>query len=114
MRALHRAGGRGAIVAVVDSGVAYKNRGGFKRAPDLGKTGFVPGHDFIDGDNVPLDEDGHGTHVAGTIAEQVNNKKAVTGLAYGVKIMPLRVLDASGGGDGGTLGKAIIWRISPT
>jgi len=111
MRALHEAGGRGAIVAVLDSGVAYKNRGGFKRAPDLGKTGFVPGHDFIDGDNVPLDEDGHGTHVAGTIAEQVNNKRAVTGLAYGVKIMPLRVLDANGGGNGGPLAKAIIWAV---
>src|SRR5438067_11219570 len=54
MRALHEAGGRGVIVAVVDSGVAYTSRGHFKRAPDLGKNGFVPGHDFIDGDNVPL------------------------------------------------------------
>jgi serine protease len=111
MRALHEAGGRGVIVAVIDSGVAYTSRGQFKRAPDLGEKGFVPGHDFIDGDNVPLDEDGHGTHVAGTIAEQVNNRKAVTGLAYGVKIMPLRVLDANGGGDGSTLGKAIIWAV---
>src|SRR5437764_10157404 len=69
MRSLQEAGGRGVIVAVIDSGVAYTNRGGFKRAPDLGKHGFAPGHDFIDGDNVPLDEDGHGTPGAGTVAE---------------------------------------------
>src|SRR5205807_1672122 len=58
-----------------------------------------------------LDEENHGTHVAGTIAEQVNNRKAVTGLAYGVKIMPLRVLDAHGGGDGSTLARALKFAV---
>jgi len=47
--------------------------------------------------------------VSGTIAEQVNNRRAVTGLAYHVKIMPLRVLDSKGNGNGSTLARAIRW-----
>jgi subtilisin family serine protease len=50
------------------------------------------GHDFIDNDNDPNDENGHGTHVAGTIG---GNEY---GLAKGVKIVPVRVLDAQGSG----------------
>ena len=64
-------GGRGAVVAVLDTGVAYRNLGGYRRAPDL-RT-FVRGYDFVDDDRYPLDLNGHGTHVAGTIAEATNN-----------------------------------------
>ena len=109
MRALHKDGGRGVVVAVVDSGVAYRDKGDFKRAPDLYRGRFVKGWDFVEHDRYPLDEDSHGTHVSGTIAEHVNNKKAVTGLAYGVKIMPVRVLDSNGDGDGATFARAIRW-----
>jgi serine protease len=111
MRSLGKGGGRGVTVAVIDSGVAYTTRGRFKRAPDLYKGRFAKGWDFIDHDRYPLDEDSHGTHVTGTIAEHVNNKRAVTGLAYGVTIMPLRVLDSHGGGDGTTLAASIKWAV---
>ena len=100
-------GGKGAVVAVIDSGVAYRNAGRFRRAPDLYKKRWVDPYDFIGEDRVPLDEDGHGTHVTGTIAQATNNKIGLTGLAYGVHIMPLRVLDENGDGDGSDLVRAL-------
>jgi serine protease len=105
-------GGRGAIVAVLDTGVAYATRGRFRRAPDLSKATFTRGYDFVAGDPYPNDENGHGTHVAGTIAEATNNGQGVTGLAYGAKIMPLRVLDAQGAGDAIAISRAIRYAAS--
>src|SRR4051812_47146928 len=100
-------GGRGAVVAVLDTGVAYENHGRFKRDPDLYSGRFVKPYDFVDGDRHPNDENGHGTHVTGTIAQKTNNNVGLTGLAYGVDIMPLRVLDAHGEGDAGAIARAI-------
>ncbi|MEA2405401.1 MAG: serine protease [Thermoleophilaceae bacterium] len=100
-------GGKGVIVAVIDSGVAYESRGSFRRAPDLGRTSFVPGYDWVSRDRHPDDEESHGTHVAGIIAQQTNNGVGLTGLAYGVKIMPLRVLDRHGFGDFASIASAI-------
>ena len=103
-------GKRGPVVAVVDTGVAYRDRGTrFRRSPDLPKKGFVEGRDFVAGDRLPLDENGHGTHVASTILEQVNNGEAVTGLAYGVRVMPVRVLDAAGSGTAKEVAHGIRW-----
>jgi serine protease len=90
-------GGRGTIVAVLDTGVAYRNSGRYKRAPDL--RSFVPGYDFVGLDALPLDPNGHGTHVASTVAEATNNGRSGAGIAYGARIMPVRVLDGSGAGD---------------
>ncbi len=100
-------GGRGAVVAVLDSGVAYESRGRYRRAPDLRKTTFVKPYDFIDDDRHPNDSFGHGTHVSGTIAQTTNNGVATAGIAPGAKIMPLRVLDASGTGDSAAIARAI-------
>jgi len=100
-------GGRGVVVAVVDSGVAYRTIGRFRRAPDLYANRFVPGYDFLAKDRLPLDESGHGTHITGTIAQATNNRRGVTGLAYGVKIMPVRVLDGRGFGDTVTISRGI-------
>ena len=100
-------GGRGATVAVLDTGVAYENYGRFKRDPDLYSSRFVKPYDFVDGDRHPNDENGHGTHVTGTIAQKTNNNFGLTGLAYGVNIMPVRVLDAHGEGDAGAIARAI-------
>src|ERR671915_439333 len=84
-------GGAGAVVAVLDSGVAYERYGRYRRAPDLRASTFVKGRDLIDRDGHPNDEYGHGTHVAGTIAQATNHRVAPAGIAYGAKIMPLRV-----------------------
>jgi serine protease len=100
-------GGRGVTVAVLDTGVAYENHGRFRRDPDLYSGRFVKPYDFVDGDRHPNDENGHGTHVTGTIAQKTNNGIGLTGLAYGVTIMPVRVLDAHGEGDAAAIARAI-------
>src|SRR5215211_4624682 len=90
-----------------DSGVAFEHYKRFRRAPDLRATTFVTGRDFIDRDGHPNDEYGHGTHVAGTIAQATNNGVGTAGIAYGAKIMPLRVLDSLGEGDSAAIARAI-------
>ena len=100
-------GGRGATVAVLDSGVAFERFHRYRKAPDLRKKTFVRGYDFIDRDRHPNDVFGHGTHVTGTIAQATNNEIGAAGVAYGVKIMPLRVLDSEGSGDSVAIAKAI-------
>jgi len=90
-------GGKGVKIAVLDTGVAYERFRRFRRVPDLRR--FVAGYDFVDGDRHPNDLNGHGTHVSGTIAQSTNNGVATAGIAYGARIMPVRVLDADGAGD---------------
>jgi serine protease len=100
-------GGRGAVVAVLDSGVAYERRGRYRRAPDLRRSTFVRPWDFIGRDGHPNDVFGHGTHVSGTIAQTTNNRLGTAGIAFNAKIMPLRVLDAQGEGDSAAISRAI-------
>jgi serine protease len=107
--AVGRPGGRGVTVAVLDTGVAYANRKPYKRSPDFPKSRFVRGYDFVDNDPFPNDENGHGTHVAGTIAERTGNSIGVTGLAYGARLMPVRVLDRDGEGDSVAISRGIRW-----
>lgn len=82
--------GAGITVAVIDTGVS--------RVPDLENTEFVAGYNFVSDRPEADDDQGHGTHVAGTIAQSTNNGYGVAGIAYNAKIMPIKVLAASGGG----------------
>jgi len=117
-----RPGGQDVVVAVLDTGVAYSDRGRCprspgstrryvtcKRSPDFRSGDFVRGYDFVGGDSRPNDENGHGTHVAGTIGEGTGDTVAVTGLAYGARIMPVRVLDSLGEGDSVAISAGIRW-----
>src|SRR5512145_438583 len=78
-------------VAVVDSGIDLKH-------PDLVDRLRDDGYDFVDDDDDPSDENGHGTNVAGIIAATLNNGEGGAGLAPGVKILPVRVMNAKGYG----------------
>jgi serine protease len=102
-----RPGATGVTVAVLDTGVAYSDRGPYTRSPDLRGDRFQHGFDFVAGDRFPNDQNGHGTHVASTIAESIDNGVGVTGIAFGAKIMPVRVLDRRGEGDSVAIAKGI-------
>ena len=91
--------GKGATVAVIDTGVS--------RVPDLQQTKFVEGYDFVNNQKDASDDHGHGTHVAGTIAQSTNNRYGVAGVAYQAKIMPLKVLSANGFGTISDIAEAI-------
>jgi subtilisin family serine protease len=116
-------GSENVVVAVVDTGVAWDH-------PDLAANvwtnpgeignratngldddgnGFVDdfhGWDWVDNDNDPMDVSGHGTHVAGTVAARGNNGVGVTGIGWNTKVLPLRVLDASGSGGSADVARA--------
>lgn len=85
------------IVAVIDTGVDYHH-------PDLrdnmlrDASGSVVGYDFANGDPDPRDDNGHGTHVAGTLGAVADNRQGIAGVCPRVRIMPLKFLDAGGSG----------------
>ena len=106
------AGGSGVTVAVLDTGVAYANRGPFRRSPDFSRYTFVQGYDFVAHNPYPNDRNGHGTFVASTIAESTDNHIALTGLAYGAHIMPVRVLDSQGEGDAATIAEGVRFAVN--
>jgi len=115
MFAAHHPGGRGTVVAILDTGVAFRNWHQFRKSPDFAGTRFAGSCDLVAGGLVrdrcanpyALDREGHGTFVAGTVAESTNNRYGLTGLAYGATIMPVRVLDAGGDGDAATISRGI-------
>ena len=91
--------GSGVTVAVIDTGISP--------IPDLKDTKFVKGYDFVNDKIEAYDDAGHGTHVAGTIAQSTNNNYGVAGIAYEASLMPLKVLGASGGGTVADIAEAI-------
>ncbi len=108
-----RPGAVGVTVAVLDTGIAYRSAGSeFPRSPDFAAGQFAKGYDFVEDDPVPLDENGHGTHVAGTIAERTGNAIGLTGLAYRAKLMPVRVLDRHGRGNAIEIAKGIRFAVA--
>lgn len=93
--------GSGVVVAVIDTGVSASH-------PDL-KGRVLSGRDFIAPGTSANDANGHGTHVAGIIAANANNRVGTAGLAYRAKILPVRVLDKDGYGDNAGVAQGIIW-----
>jgi type VII secretion-associated serine protease mycosin len=94
-------GSQDVVVAVVDTGVQLDH-------PDL-KGRLVSGYNVIDPTRPPEDDVGHGTHVAGIIAAQVNNGEGVAGLTWYTKIMPIKALDSSGSGSTYSVAEGVIW-----
>jgi serine protease len=95
--------GAGIKVAVLDSGIDYNH-------PDL-KGVYKGGHDFVNNDNDPMDDNGHGTHVAGTIAA-ADDTFGVVGVAPEVDLYGLKVLDKEGIGSSSNIVRAIDWSIA--
>jgi thermitase len=100
-------GSASVVVAVVDTGVDYTH-------PELAGRMWTDGsghygYDFVDGDSDPKDLFGHGTHVAGTISAEMGNGAGGVGVAPGVKIMAVRVLDADGSGYSSWVASGIRW-----
>jgi serine protease len=93
--------GDGVIVAVIDTGVA--------KVPDLNETEIVPGWNFVNDSPNAADDHGHGTHVAGTIAQSTHNGIGVAGVAFHAKIMPIKVLSARGSGSVSGIAEGIRW-----
>jgi thermitase len=94
-------GSASVIIAIIDTGIDSTH-------PDLAGK-IVGGHDFIDGDSNPRDGHGHGTHVAGIAAAVTDNGVGVAGMNWDARIMPVRVLDDTGGGSSTNVVGGIIW-----
>lgn len=91
--------GSGVTVAVIDTGISP--------VPDLERTKIASGYDFINDRIEATDDNGHGTHVAGTVAQSTNNGFGVAGVAYEATLMPIKVLSASGAGTTADIAEAI-------
>lgn len=112
-------GAAGVTVAVLDTGIAYRGpmKGAarvdrrFRRSPDFRRSQFAPGWNFVAGNALPVDVNGHGTHVAGTIAEATNNRIGLTGLAYRAKLMPVQVLNSRGHGRASKIAAGIRYAV---
>ena len=92
--------GAGVVVAVVDTGVAP--------APDLDGR-LLPGWNVLARSEDAADDNGHGTHVAGTVAEVGGNGLAESGVAPEASILPVKVLDATGAGSDADVAAGIVW-----
>jgi len=93
--------GAGVTVAILDTGIAPVD--------DLDPERIVSGHNFLDGSSNARDDHGHGTHVAGTVAQSTGNGVGVAGMAPLARLMPLKVLGADGSGTSAGIADAIRW-----
>lgn len=94
--------GEGVTIAVIDTGCDLDH-------PDL-ESNLLPGKNFINPKKQPVDDNGHGTHVAGTIAA-INNGQGMVGVAPKAKILPIKALDNRGGGSTLVIARAIDWAV---
>jgi hypothetical protein len=112
------------IIAVIDTGVDYNHpdltaniwknskESANANGNDTDGNGFIDdiqGWDFVNNDKDPMDDNLHGTHVAGIIAAICDNGIGIAGVNCNAKIMPLKAFQSSGRGDASTIAKAILY-----
>lgn len=95
--------GAGVKIAVLDTGIDYDH-------PDLDDN-YVGGYDFVNDDSDPMDDEGHGTHVAGTIAAE-DNSIGVIGVAPDASLYGVKVLNHLGDGSGSDIIAGIDWAVN--
>jgi serine protease len=93
--------GKGVTIAVIDTGIA--------KVPDINDLRVTDGYDFINDEPSATDDQGHGTHVAGTIAQNTHNGYGAAGIAPAARLMPLKVLAVGGSGGVADIAEAIRW-----
>jgi subtilisin family serine protease len=114
--------GQGIVVAVVDSGVDNRHtdlndnlwrnsREIYGNGIDDDRNGYIDdvlGWNFVSNNNNTMDDDDHGSHVAGIIAAEDNGYGAI-GIAYNAKIMPVKVLDSHGDGKNSSVAQGVYY-----
>lgn len=91
------------VIAVLDTGVSTTH-------PDLeGKV--LPGYNAIQNNHDVEDDNGHGTAVAGLIAANTNNQQGIAGMCWGCRILPVKVLNARGGGHDASVSRGVRWAV---
>lgn len=103
-RARRRTLGTGSIVAIVDTGVRQS-------LSDLARVDFLPAYNAITAGSGANDDNGHGSHIAGTIAQATNNGIGGAGIAPAARILPVKVLNAQGRGTNYTIGVGIRYAV---
>ncbi|HET8571346.1 MAG TPA: S8 family serine peptidase [Candidatus Limnocylindria bacterium] len=93
-----------ALIGVVDTGVQFNH-------PDLAGR-LVAGYDFVNGDSNATDDNGHGTWVSGILAGNPNNGVGVAGITWTNKVLPVKVMDATGHGYSSNVAKGIDYAVS--
>jgi subtilisin family serine protease len=103
---LSTTGGANIIIAIIDSGIDLDH-------PDFAcPNKLLPGGDFVNNDNNPQDDFGHGTHVAGIAAACTNNRVGVAGVAWAARLLPVKVLDHNGQGSYSNLAAGIYYAVN--
>lgn len=97
-------GGSPVTVAVIDTGIQRSLR-------DLETTEILTGYNTISDSTEVEDGNGHGTHVAGTVAQSTNNDYGVAGMAYGVTLLPIKALGDDGAGYSSDVAEAIGYAV---
>jgi len=110
------------IIAILDTGVdwlhpdlknkIWKNPNPSTNSYPDGIVNDIRGWDFINNDNDPMDDNSHGTHVAGIAAAETNNGIGIAGVCPLAKIMPIKVFQSTGKGDVATIAKGIKYAAS--
>src|SRR3989339_401153 len=104
--------GAGQTVCIIDTGVNYTHAafgGCYGNNNASSECKVIGGYDFVNGDTYPMDDEGHGTHVAGIVA---SSDLTYSGVAPNVKIIAMKAMDDNGNGDGGDIAAAIDWCVA--